>query len=109
MSENRKPFNPFYVLLLVAGVVFSITAVIYGIMTVRDLHRSAGQPVSASESWERMMVWLDQHGFSLMMIELAVLGIFTFAAIATDDYWEKRARRNAKRTTENAPVAGDPP
>ncbi len=89
----KKNFNPFYALLVVVGVAFCITAFAFGVMTVRGM-----MPAEASESSEagtRLMTWLDQNGFKLMMIELLALAIFTVAAIGTDEYWTKREREKS--------------
>ena len=36
------------------------------------------------------MLWLDAHGFRLMMSELAILAVCCVLAIVTDAYWERR-------------------
>lgn len=99
MSAKRikKPFNPFYVLLILVGIAFCITACAYGVMTVRGLHDGAamGANVSTTESGERLMEWLDKNGFRLMMIEIAILAVCTFSAIATDEYWTKQEAKQA--------------
>ena len=100
---RRKPVNPFYVLLVIAGVVFCLTATAYGVMTVQGLHpeRAAEQ----SEGGRHMLVWLDEHGAGLLMGELAVLAVFTFAAIGTDNFWSARiapdTRSESVRAEEN--------
>ena len=79
--------NPFYVLLLLAGTVFLVTALAYGVMTVR-LSRPGG---SAGDSNPALMQFMRQRGGTLLLAELAALGALTVAAITTDDYWERRA------------------
>ena len=56
-------------------------------MTVRGLHNATA---TVDSPGVRMMEWLDTNGFRLLLIELGVLAVFTFAAIATDEYWTKR-------------------
>jgi hypothetical protein len=77
---SSKPINPFYAVLVVAGVTFALTATMYGVMTVRTLDTLAEEPAG-------VMAFMEQHGLKLMIIELVVLALLTFAAIATDDYW----------------------
>jgi hypothetical protein len=84
---KRRPANPFYVLLVIAGVVFCVTASAYGVMTVKGLHPDIAAQQGASGLL--LLAWLDEHGFRLLMGELAVLAVFTFAAIGTDDYWSR--------------------
>ncbi len=88
LMKTKKPLNPFFPLLLVVGVVFAITACAYGVMTVNLL--SPAQVMG--EAPERGLVaFLDHHGVTLLLSELGVLAVFTFAAIGTDDYWMRRA------------------
>lgn len=84
-----KPFNPFYPLLVVAGLAFAITACAYAVMTVKML-----QPAGAAEIREAttgLLFFLDRYGLTLLLSELGVLAVFTFAAIGTDDYWIRRS------------------
>lgn len=82
----KKPTNPFYAVLVVAGVAFTITACAYGVMTVRGM-RGATEPAASG-----LISFLERHGFRLLMIELGVLAIATVLAMATDDYWTRRGQ-----------------
>jgi len=82
----KKPINPFYMALLPVGVLFVITACAFGVMMVQDLSPQQGRPVGAS----RLMA---DHGLAILAGELALLGVFTFAAIYSDDYWTQRFER----------------
>ena len=77
---RSKSVNPFYAVLVVAGVTFALTATMYGVMTVRGLDARAAEQ-------EGVIAFMEQHGLTLMIVELVVLAILTFAAIGTDDYW----------------------
>lgn len=81
-----KATNPFYALLLVVGVAFAISACAYGVMTVRGL-----DPQRADEGG--LVGLMDQHGLSILVVELVLLGILTALAIGTDEYWTRRAGR----------------
>ena len=87
---RAKPINPFYLVLLVVGAVFAITASAYGVMTVRGLN-----PRLADE--EGLMGVMSQHGLVIMVGELVLLGVLTVAAIATDDYWTGERRSGVER------------
>lgn len=78
---RRQVINPFYPIVVVAGILFCITAFAYGVMTVRQLHE-AGLP-SAGKT-EGFTEWIDRHGVPLMIGEVIVLGLCTVAAMATD-------------------------
>lgn len=83
MTTRKKFVNPFYVLVVIAGFVFTVTACAYGVMTVRGLRPE----LSADGSGEGLMTYLDQHGFRLMLIELGVLAVCSVAAMVTDSLW----------------------
>lgn len=93
MAKNKKRVNPFYVLLVLAGIAFAITACAYGVMAVRQLH-AGDYPLSATtlaaqgvETDAGLVRFMDQHGARLMFVELAVLGLATVAAMGTDRVW----------------------
>ncbi len=90
--------NPFYSLLVVVGVAFAITACAYGVMTVKMLQPAGVAEVRESASG--LLPFLDKHGLQLLLSELGVLALLTFAAIGTDDYWIARAK--AKFPSENS-------
>jgi hypothetical protein len=86
--SKLKGANPFYVMLAIVGVVFVITACLYGVMTVRMLD-PAGQPQQAGGA--ELIVFVDRHGATALAIELGVLAILTVLAISTDGFWTRRA------------------
>jgi hypothetical protein len=97
MSKKAEAFNPFYAMLLVVGIVFAITAFAYCVMTVRGVGGSlAMADESTAENSQlglNLMTLLDRHGLWIMLAQLALLGVATFGAILTDDYWTRRAAR----------------
>jgi hypothetical protein len=87
--RSRKFANPFYGLLLVAGLAFALTATTYGVMAFRgrEFQPAVAQ---ASVGEHPLMAWMSQYGDATLMFELGALAVCTFAAIATDDYWQRR-------------------
>ena len=83
--SRAKPVNPFYAVLVVVGVTFALTASLYGVMTVRNLDPRAAEPSG-------LIAFMEQHGVTLMVFELGVLALLTFAAIGSDDYWMRGAK-----------------
>ena len=83
VMPQPKPTNPFYAALLVVGVVFAVTACAYCVMTVRGLDPQVNQ--------QGLMGLMNEHGLVIMVVELVALGVLTFAAIGTDEYWTRRA------------------
>lgn len=95
MRRSRKSANPFYVLLIVAGLSFAMTTTAYVVMAVREAHPHA-EPVGAAASMAAsgehpLMLWMRHHGNAALLTELGLLAICTFAAIGTDSYWQRRA------------------
>ena len=85
-----RVFNPYYPMLEVVGVAFAITACAYGVMTVKML-----QPAGAAEVRQAstgLLYVMDRHGLTILLSELAALAVLTFAAIGTDDFWERRGK-----------------
>ena len=109
---RRKPANPFYVLLVLTGILFFITASAYGVMTVKGLYpevvETSGEENRAPGGQSGLLDWLDENGFRLLMVELVVLAIFTFAAIGTDSYWQQRRGTIAAASTKQAKTLDQP-
>lgn len=113
--RSGKTFNPFYVLLLIVGTTFAITACAYGVMTVQML-RMGQTSITHTEtpavdladlaevnSGMSLLQFLDTHGFQLMMWQLGILAVATAAAIGTDEFWSYRAaaaERQASRSRQ---------
>lgn len=82
--------NPFYVLLMVVGVVFTITMCAYCVMTL-----SLARPSDAEAPPSPMIDFLARHGLTLVVGELIVLALLTVLAIATDEYFTAEPGREA--------------
>ena len=84
MSLTKKIGNLFYVLLILVGVIFTITACAYGVMAVQGI-----QPPTAQTPQHPLMTFMREYGDMLLLVELAVLAIVTVVAMATDRYFEE--------------------
>jgi hypothetical protein len=94
MRRSNKFANPFYSLLLAAGIIFAVTATAYGVMAFREARPpAAGMSVAATTSTHPLMAWMSKHGETALISELAFLAVFTFGAIGTDEYWQRRVVR----------------
>jgi hypothetical protein len=89
--QSPQVVNPFYRALLAVGVVFAISACAYGVMTVRGL-----DPRLADE--QGLMGLMNQHGLTILVVELVLLGILTVAAIGSDDFWRRRAEARSRES-----------
>ena len=95
MAKAKAPVNPFYVLVVVFGVVFVITACAYGTMA----YRAIAPAVDAQARGQGLMGFLDRYGMQLLGIELAVLGAASLGAMWLD---QVRSRRDATTTGRRA-------
>lgn len=76
-----EPRNPLYLLLLVAGVLFVVTALAYAVVPVLEQKAAeAGQPPPPS-------VWRDAlraDGWKWLLAELAVVAVLSIASMVWD-------------------------
>lgn len=89
--RSVKIINPFYAVLLVAGLVFAVTACAYTVMCFRNLDPLV--PPSPG-----LMTLMENHGLMILVVQLAILAVLTFAAIGTDEFWTRR--HEARNPTE---------
>jgi hypothetical protein len=95
-SRARKPLfpNPFYVILIVASTVFTITALAYliGPTIVQQAREqpATGRPGPGSLALAK---WLDRTGPWILAAELAVMLASSFLAMATDRWFPMKPPR----------------
>ncbi len=85
----RPPRNPFYVILGIAGIAFTITAAAYCVSVLRGI-RPETRATSGGHPLERLM---DLHGTSILTAELVILAIATVGAVWLDHVAGERIRR----------------
>ena len=90
MTKSSKPFNPFYAMLAVVGVLFAITACAYLATSLR----SSDPTLVGSE--DGPFAFFDRYGMTVLIVELVLLGMATVGAMVTDEYWMKRAQRQSQ-------------
>ena len=90
-----KNGNPFYILLLIAGVAFCLSACTYGVMMVKRIEPHAN-PAAAADAG--LVEFVAQHGAVVLTVELIALALCTVAAMATDSFWSRRAEAKAARS-----------
>ena len=98
MAKTKEPVNPFYVLLVIVGASFAITASAYGMMAYRAV--TPGPASTISSSGHQMMAFLDQYGMQIMLVELVLLAVFSFAAMGIDRYWSLKQENSRKKRAE---------
>jgi len=93
VAKPKEPINPFYVLVVLVGVVFVVTTFAYGTMAYRAVAQKDESP--------GLMSMLDEHGVSILSGELAVLGLVTFGAMWLDGVRTRRSEREKVQVTAN--------
>jgi hypothetical protein len=96
MRRSDKFANPFYILLVIAGVSFALTAFAYGVMVVRANAAVRAATTADMPQAHPLMEWLQRHGDMALVCQLALLAVAVFGAIATDEYWQRRAAKRRK-------------
>ena len=86
---RRAARNPCYVLVVVFGIAFALTACAYSVMTLKAVRPPSA--TAASTGGAALLKFLDRRGGQLMACELGLLAVATAGAIATDRYWMRRA------------------
>lgn len=81
MSAPREPHNPFYLLLLLAGLAFTITVLAYAVIPVLEQKAiDAGEPVPPSPFRDA----LRANGGHWALYELAVVAVLALASMGLD-------------------------
>ena len=96
MAKSKQPFNPFYALLVIVGIAFTITACAYALMMVRATqpeHNYAAK-FELSDTEGGLMKLLDERGMEIMGIEVLILAVATVGAIAVDQWRGNRELKN---------------
>lgn len=89
-KKAKRRVNPFYVVLVLVGTIFALTACAYGVMAVKQMHAS-NQLLPSTAPEEGFVAFMDQEGPKVMLIELAILALATVGAIGTDRFWDSDA------------------
>jgi amino acid transporter len=101
---SSEPRNPLYLLLLVAGLVFSVTAIAYAVVPVlEEKAAAAGQPPPSSA----LRAALRASGGTWLLWELGVLTVLGIASMWLD---HRRSLKKERAAGTIAPVnEGEPP
>ncbi len=103
MPSRTKRTNPFYAILIVAGVAFAVTACAYFVLMLNQLEPSRS---SRSVTQHGLLGLMDQHGAEIMAVELVVLAVSTLGAISTERFWnpiEKSSKSEHEDRPETVP------
>jgi hypothetical protein len=93
----KKWKNPFYTLLIPAGMAFVVTVFAYFLMA--SLEVNSTNPEIRAHSRHPLFQWLNENGTKVVVWELAVLGVLTVGAIGTDHWWTNDSDRSPNSDT----------
>jgi hypothetical protein len=88
VAKSKALVNPCYVLVVLIGLLFAITACAYGTMAYRAI-LPAVEPSARNTG---LMGFLDRYGVQALAMELTALGAVTGGAMMLDRH---RSRKNA--------------
>jgi hypothetical protein len=102
MSAPSEPRNPFYLLLLIVGLVFIVTVLAYALVPVlEEKARSTGADVPPrAESWFRSA--LHEHGWKWVLIEVALLVVLGLASMGLDRWRRWKFESEQQSTVSDA-------
>jgi membrane-associated PAP2 superfamily phosphatase len=108
MSAPPEPRNPFYLLLLIVGLIFIATVLAYAIVPVlEEKARNAGADVPPrEESWFRNA--LHNDGWKWVLIEVALLVILGLLSMGLDR-WRRWKLEHAELAKEKEPSTNAQP
>jgi hypothetical protein len=88
---SNEPRNPFYLLLLLASLLFVATALAYGVVPVlEERARALGQPPPPSP----FRAALSEQGPKWLLYELGVMAVFAFLSMGLDRVRTLRKERS---------------
>jgi hypothetical protein len=90
MAASTEPRNPFYLLLLIVGMVFIATVLAYAVIPVlEEKAKDAGTLPPPSPFRDT----LREHGWKLAIAEVALLVVLGLASMGLDRYrrWQKES------------------
>ncbi|MFV1969059.1 MAG: hypothetical protein ACC628_26865 [Pirellulaceae bacterium] len=98
MNIHRKTANLCYAVVVIVGVLFVITA----FSCMMQMARSADfdSEVRSAAKEHPLLLFMEKHGTSALIAELAVLGAATLGALWSDDVGRRKTRREREITSE---------
>jgi hypothetical protein len=99
--SRTEPRNPFYLLLLIASLLFVMTCLAYGVVPILEQKAAeAGQPPPPSPFREA----LNADGWKWILYELAAMAVFALSSMGLDRYRSLREERALSRPSSSGEV-----
>ena len=96
MAHRKEPINPFYIILVVVGVVFVVTACAFTLLLLAQNRTTTSGAFSGSSP---LMEFLREHGMMLMAAEIVVLGLASAGAMWLDSRRSRHDLANVNRSS----------
>src|SRR5579871_412410 len=94
-GNDREPRNPFYILLIIAGFAFVMTALAYALVPVLEQKaREAGSPPPPSPLRDS----LRNDGWIWLLAEAAIIAVLSLASMGYDR-WLRTLKERRERET----------
>lgn len=97
MARLKEPINPFYLLSGIFGAGFTLTACAYCVFMY-----VSNKPTTLGGDAHPLLRLMEQHGLTILAVQVVVLGIVSVAAITLDHC---RGRRLAKEMRARSAAA----
>jgi hypothetical protein len=92
VAHRKEPINPFYIILIVVGVAFVVTACAFTLLLLQQ-NRTTGPSALSSP----LMEFLRVRGMLLMGVEVIALGLASTGAMWLDSRRSRRDLATANR------------
>ncbi len=101
VAKIKEPVNAFYVLLVIVGVAFFVTAFAYGAMSYLAIQPARAREIGSHALWS----FLDRQGVQLLGVELGLLAGATYGAMWLDGYRLRQKPRELASSTDEGTEA----
>jgi uncharacterized protein YggT (Ycf19 family) len=88
VARVKEPTNPFYIVLVIVGVIFIVTASAFTLLLIQQNRTTASALLDPSSP---LLVFVRRQGMSLMGLEVAVLGVASVCAMWLDSHRDRKA------------------
>src|SRR5262245_60963440 len=106
MTQQPEPRNPLYLLLLIVGVLFSITVLAVAVVPVLEQKAIEAGSIPPPSPWRDA---LREHGWQWVLYEVAALVVLGLASMGLDRWRRLKNERTTATISENdarTPLAG---
>jgi hypothetical protein len=105
LASTKPPLNPFHFLLGLMGVIFTVTAIGYTMLIVREEKQAwqapppvaaPGTPAAPDMREHPLLKLLSAHGMEILLSQIGIIAVLTAAAIGLDRWRDMRSEKVKK-------------